>query len=45
LVRVKEIFEPEPKEVALYEERFSLYRDLYPLMREWLHRVHQLSSQ
>ncbi|MCS7187586.1 MAG: FGGY family carbohydrate kinase [Armatimonadetes bacterium] len=44
LVRVKEVFEPQPDEVSLYEERFALYRDLYPLIRNWLHRIYLLSS-
>ncbi len=44
LVKVKEVFEPDPKEVALYEERFALYRDLYPTLREWLHQVHRLGA-
>jgi xylulokinase len=44
LVRVKEVFEPESKEVELYNERFAIYRDLYPTLREWLHRIHRLAS-
>ncbi len=41
LVRIKEVFEPDPQEVAQYNERFALYRDLYPTLRDWLHRLHQ----
>jgi len=44
LVRVKEVFEPDPKEVELYNERFAIYRDLYPTLSEWLHRIHRLTS-
>lgn len=43
LVKVKEVFEPDPKEAALYNERFAIYRDLYPTLHDWLHRVHKLS--
>lgn len=41
LVKVKQVFEPEEREVALYNERFALYRELYPTLRDWLHRLHQ----
>ncbi|MGQ9463671.1 MAG: FGGY-family carbohydrate kinase [Candidatus Fervidibacter sp.] len=43
LVKVKEVFEPDPKEVTLYNERFDLYRQLYPTLKEWLHRLHELA--
>lgn len=39
LITIRETFEPDPRRKALYDERFALYRDLYPTLREWLHRV------
>jgi len=44
LVKVKEVFEPDLKEAKLYNERFAIYRDLYPTLRNWLHQVHKISS-
>jgi xylulokinase len=32
-------FEPEPERVARYAERYTLYREVYPTLRELLHRV------
>lgn len=39
LVQVRETFEPDPKEANLYDERWTLYRDLYLTLRDWLHRL------
>jgi sugar (pentulose or hexulose) kinase len=33
-VKVKEVFEPDPKKHALYEERFEIYKKIYPAVRE-----------
>jgi xylulokinase len=32
-------FDPNPKRVALYEERFALYREVYPTLRDIHHRM------
>jgi xylulokinase len=39
LVRVAETFEPQPAEVARYEEMYALYRELYPTLRDLIHRL------
>jgi xylulokinase len=33
-VKVKEVFEPDPKKHAPYEERFEIYKKIYPAVRE-----------
>jgi xylulokinase len=33
------IFDPNPKRVALYEERYALYREVYPALRGIHHRM------
>ena len=33
-VKVKAIFEPDPKKHARYEERFEIYKKIYPAVRE-----------
>ncbi|GBC97742.1 Autoinducer-2 kinase [bacterium HR17] len=43
LVQVREVFEPDETERRLYDERFALYRELYPTLRAWLHKVSGLS--
>lgn len=45
LVQRHEVFEPDQKEVTLYDERFALYRELYPTLRGWLHRFQFLVPQ
>jgi xylulokinase len=44
LVKVREVFEPDEKERRLYDERFALYRQLYPTLRDWLHRLSALPA-
>ncbi|MCS7263582.1 MAG: FGGY family carbohydrate kinase [Armatimonadetes bacterium] len=44
LVKVREVFEPDSKETELYNERFAIYRNLYPTLKDWLHQVHKLSE-
>jgi xylulokinase len=39
LVRVTETFEPQPAEVARYEQMYALYRELYPTLRALIHRL------
>lgn len=38
-IKVTETVEPEPAEAAQYEERYQLYRDLYPTLKDYLHRL------
>ena len=33
-VKVKEVFEPNPEMHALYEERFEIYKEIYPALRQ-----------
>jgi len=39
LVRVKETFEPDPKLHEVYTERFELYKEIYPRLKDILHEV------
>jgi xylulokinase len=39
LVRVTATFEPRPAEAARYDEIYALYRDLYPALRDLVHRL------
>lgn len=39
LVRVTETFEPRPAETARYEEMYALYQELYPTLRDLVHRL------
>ncbi len=38
-VRVTRRFEPSPQKHALYAERLARYRELYPLLKDYLHRM------
>ncbi len=39
LSRVERTYRPDPRRARVYRERFALYRELYPALREWLHRI------
>lgn len=39
LVRVRETFEPDPGRHRQYAERFELYKELYPSLKDILHRA------
>jgi len=39
LVKVKETFEPNPENVRIYDERFKIYRNLYPTLKAINHRL------
>ncbi len=39
LIREAERFEPRPEMVERYDERFAIYRDVYPTLREINHRL------
>jgi len=41
--RVERVVEPRPEHARLYDERFALYRDLYPATKDLSHRVSQLA--
>ncbi len=38
-VRVTGAYEPDMKEHARYSERYETYRDLYPRLKELLHKM------
>lgn len=42
--RVERVIEPRPDHARRYDERFAIYRDLYPRTRELSHRIFQLGS-
>lgn len=44
VVRVQQRFVPDDKRHALYRTRMERYRELYPLLRDYLHRLHDLPS-
>jgi len=39
LVRIKETFYPQEKVTRIYEEKFLIYRDIYPALRDLNHRI------
>ncbi len=39
MVQLEQRFEPDPHQQALYDERFGLYRKLWPLMAEYLREL------
>jgi xylulokinase len=39
-VRVTRTFEPRPQQHARYQERMGFYKELYPLTKDYLHRLH-----
>jgi xylulokinase len=39
LVRVTGTFDPQPAEAARYDEMFGLYQELYPALRDLVHRI------
>ena len=40
--RVERVIEPRPDHTERYDERFAIYRDLYPQTRELSHRLFEL---
>ncbi len=42
--RVERIIEPRPEHARRYDERFAIYRDLYPETRELSHRIFALGE-
>jgi xylulokinase len=36
LVRVEKVYEPDPRRTLIYEERFSVYRRIYPALRNFI---------
>ena len=42
--RVERIIEPRPEHARRYDERFAIYRDLYPQTRELSHRIFALGE-
>ncbi len=44
-VKTAGVYEPDEKLKALYEERYQVYRQLYPRLREIAHRLDELRSK
>jgi xylulokinase len=38
-LRVKDTYEPDPAEADQYEERYQLYREIYPTLKDLMHRI------
>lgn len=39
LVKERNVFEPNPQQVDGYEEKFRLYEQIYPLMKDFMHQL------
>ena len=39
LSKVERTYRPDPKRAKLYREKFARYRELYPALKDWLHRI------
>jgi xylulokinase len=44
VVRLKDVTEPAPRRVALYEEGYEVYRSLYGALREPMHQLVELAG-
>lgn len=45
VVRIDRVYEPDPARHAAYEERFAIYRDVYPAMAAINHRLARLDRR
>jgi xylulokinase len=41
---LEQVTEPDPKRVQVYEETYAVYRSLYGMLREDMHRLVELAS-
>jgi xylulokinase len=37
--KIERTYRPDARRAGLYRERFDRYRELYPLLRDWLHKI------
>jgi xylulokinase len=37
--KVERTYRPDAKRAKVYRDRFAKYRDLYPTLKGWLHRI------
>ena len=37
--KIERTYRPDRKRAALYREKFARYRELYPALKDWLHRI------
>ncbi|WP_165874905.1 FGGY-family carbohydrate kinase [Natrarchaeobius oligotrophus] len=44
-ITVNERTEPDPESTALYDEYYDVYRDLYPQLKDSMHRLSELGSR
>ncbi len=44
VVREKEVFYPQKEEVKIYEEKFQIYKDIYPTLRNLNHRINAIKE-
>ncbi len=45
VVKEKETFYPQKDKVKIYEERFQIYRDIYPTLRNLNHRISAMQEE
>ena len=38
-VKIKEVFYPQEEKIRIYEEKFQIYKDIYPTLRSLNHRI------
>lgn len=44
MVSYKKVLEPKAENVGKYQRLFQKYREIYPLMKEWMHEMWEISS-
>ena len=45
MVRYDRTYVPDPERHGKYRKIYQLYRQLYPLMKDWMHREHEVSEE
>ena len=44
MVSYKKVLEPKAENVGKYQRLFQKYREIYPLMKEWMHEMWEIGS-
>jgi len=44
VVKKKEVFYPQKENMKIYEEKFQIYRDIYPTLRDLNHRINAIKE-
>lgn len=42
MVRYQKVIEPDKENYKIYHEYFKQYQEIYPVMKEWMHKTSEL---